>query len=81
MSKIQNGSYSADVELSLRIDQTVFPLHKISPTRAVLRHPVDLAAGPAELVVSVDGNDEISNVRLPLGASVESAFVQIEREP
>lgn len=55
---------SADVELSLRIDQTVFPLHKISPTRAVLRHPVDLAAGPAELVVSVDGNDEVSKVRL-----------------
>ncbi len=80
MSRTQNGSYSADVELSLRIGRTVFPLHKVSPTRAVMRNPVDLEVGPAELVVSVDGNDHVSKVRLPLGASVDSAFVQIERE-
>lgn len=80
MSKTQNGSCSADVDLSLRIDQTVFPLHKISPNRAVMRHPVDLAACQAEIVISVDGNDEVSKVRLPLGASVDSVFIQIERE-
>ena len=45
-----------------------------------MRNPVDLEVGPAELVVSVDGNDHVSKVRLPLGASVDSAFVQIERE-
>ncbi len=80
MSKTQNGSYSADVELSLRIDRSVFPLHKVSPTRAVMRSPADLAAGPAEPVVSVDGNDQVSKVRLPLGASVDSVFVQIEQD-
>lgn len=80
MSKTQNGSYSADVHLSLRVGRIVFPLHKVSPTRAVMRNPVDLAAGPAELVVSVDGKDQVSKVRLPLGANVDSVFVQIEQE-
>ena len=78
MSNEPNGAFSADVRLSLRIDNTDFPLHKVSPTRAVMRKPVDLPVGDAELIVSVDGKSQVSRVRLPVGASVLSATVEIE---
>ena len=79
MSGTHNGSYSASVELSLRVGTSVFPLHKVSPTRVVMRTPIDLPAGDAELVVSIDGKDQVSRVCLPLGDSIRSAFVEIER--
>jgi len=78
MSIASNGSFSADVQLSLRMDNTIFPLHKVSPTRVVVRKPVDLPIGYADVIVSVDGKSQISPVYLPNGASSHSSSVQLE---
>ena len=78
MATPSNGSFSADVQLSLRMNNTIFPLHKVSPTRVVVRKPVDLPVGYADVIVSVDGKSQISPVYLPNGASSLSPLVQLE---
>ena len=78
MATTSNGAFSADVQLSLRMDNTIIPLHKVSPTRVVVRKPVDLPIGYAEVIVSVDGKSQISRVYLPNGASSLSPVVQLE---
>jgi len=60
------------------MDNTIFPLHKVSPTRVVMRKPVDLPVGYADVIVSVDGKSQISPVYLPNGASCLSSLVQLE---
>lgn len=74
-----NGSYSAEVGLSLQMNDIVVPLHKVSPNRVMMRAPVDLPAGYAELTVSVDGLPRTSRIHLPNGASALSTAVEIER--
>jgi hypothetical protein len=73
-----NGSYSAEVGLSLQMNGVVVPLHKVGPSRVIMRTPVDLPAGHAELTVSVDGVPETSRIHLPNGASALSAAIEIE---
>ena len=78
MATTSNGSFSADVQLFLRMDNTIFRLHKVSPTRVVMRKPLDLPVGYADVIVSVDGSSQISAVYLPNGASSLSPLVQLE---
>ena len=78
MATPSNGSFSADVQLSLRMENTIYPLHKVSPTRVVVRKPVDLPIGYADVIVSVDGKSQVSPVYLPNGASALSPLVQLE---
>jgi hypothetical protein len=78
MAMTSNNAFSANVTLSLRMNNTVHSLRKLSPTRAVLRQPVDLPVGHADIIVTVDGTNHISAVYLPNGASSLSALVQLE---
>lgn len=60
--------FSAEVRLELRASGEVFDLAGIGPAEFVPRHPLDLPACNAEIVMFVDGTGFLWPVRLPQGA-------------
>jgi hypothetical protein len=61
---VPNTGYSSDVRLTLRVGDRLFDVGQVLPDRCMVRDPVDVDPGPAELTISVDGQDEVKNVML-----------------
>ncbi|MFQ5734166.1 MAG: hypothetical protein ACE5KM_19695 [Planctomycetaceae bacterium] len=79
MTKIAVGvSYSSEVKLWLRVNGEVHRVAKIGPRRLMLRTPCEIAPGPAEITVCIDGREHTQQVLLPYGAVPFERFVEIE---
>lgn len=60
--------FSADVRLELRAGGQIVDLASIGPDAVVARLPAELERGPAEIVMTVDGDPVTWQVMLPNGA-------------
>jgi hypothetical protein len=72
---VQN--YSADVRMELRLNGSVLTISHLGPDYLILARPVDHPPAPAEIIVSIDGNQRRRAVYLPAGLSTESRRVPI----
>ena len=57
-------AYSAAVQLRLRVNGCVFSASHVSRDEVVLREPTALPDGPAEILVTVDGQESRYPVRI-----------------
>lgn len=73
-----NKPYSATVSLILHVNENEYELAKTGPSRVFLRTPVELPPCDGTLSINIDGNITTEKVRLPNGASIDSAGVTIE---
>lgn len=64
-----SAGYSADVELLLEVDGVCHELSHTASDSVRLRKPARLLAGPAELIVRIDGVESRQPVVLPKGLS------------
>ncbi|TWT74054.1 hypothetical protein CA85_09390 [Allorhodopirellula solitaria] len=64
------ASYSSDVRLSLRVDEHVLEVAQVDANRCILRDPIELPAGPADLEISVDGKISTETVILMDGVKI-----------
>lgn len=76
---LNNKPYSANVTLSLHAMGRSLDLAKVGPDRITFRVPTELPPCDAVLSVCIDGNTTEQRLRLPDGASVDSASVRVER--
>jgi hypothetical protein len=75
----QASGYSSEVELSLELPAGRLPLAKIGPDRITLCKSYSAPAGPATIVMRVDGHETRWRVRLVEGLHEDSCFARIER--
>ncbi|MGD9853375.1 MAG: hypothetical protein AB7U20_00330 [Planctomycetaceae bacterium] len=47
--------HSAEIDLRLQLGDRVISLHAVGPERVTLREPTEAPAGPAEVIVCIDG--------------------------
>jgi hypothetical protein len=74
----QSGAgYSADVSLRMLVAGSTYELSHVAPDFVRLRTPVEIPPSDAEIIVSVDGRESTSRVRLPNGASRGESQVRI----
>lgn len=71
------SSHSAKIDLWLEIDGSIHELTHTGPDFVHLRTPVDLPPSDATLVVRINGNPIVKQVRLPNGATVASSRCEI----
>jgi hypothetical protein len=64
--------YSARVELTLTIGDTVHPLGAVGSDSICFRHPPHLPPCEGTLTVTIDGEPHATRVALPRGASPEN---------
>lgn len=56
--------YSASVAMTLVVAGREYPLSHVGPTHVRLREPAPIPTGEAELIVSIDGDEDRSIIRL-----------------
>jgi hypothetical protein len=56
--------YSSDVRLTLRVGDRMLDAGQVMPDRCMVRDPVDVEPGPAELTITVDGQDKVKAATL-----------------
>ncbi|MCA9110023.1 MAG: hypothetical protein KDA52_08765 [Planctomycetaceae bacterium] len=56
-------------------------LHAVGPESVKLREPMDAPPGPAEVIVSIDGEESYTPVMLPDGLSSDSKYARTIRQP
>lgn len=78
MSPAPYPSHSAHVERWLDVQGTRHDVVQTSATWVKLRSVVGLRPGRAQLSISIDGRVTVSDLALPLGASLDNAWVVIE---
>ncbi|MGQ0628958.1 MAG: hypothetical protein ACT4PL_12770 [Phycisphaerales bacterium] len=61
------GSYSAKVELWLRVGERRMELAQVGHSRMYFDAPVELPEGEAELIQRIDGNQRTRAIRLAAG--------------
>ena len=71
----QNG-YSADVRMTLRLNGHTIPIAQMGPDFLILDEPVDHPPCVADVVLSVDGNEQRWKVRLPEGIQRDRKRIQ-----
>ena len=76
-SKSENGTWSAEVELSLHVEGRTIPVAKVGPRLITLVEPTELPATKARLSIVIDGEKTIREVQLSPGAAKSSRFVPI----
>ena len=74
LSNERGGGYSAHVELTLIVAGDRIELAQVGHQRIYLRSPMTLPAGPAELIVQVDGNARRKNITIPPGQGTAQIF-------
>ncbi|MFO1020964.1 MAG: hypothetical protein U0903_09740 [Planctomycetales bacterium] len=73
------ANYSADVQLTLVMENQTYSLSKIGENEVVLRQPISLPQGDAEVVMKIDGREHRWGVRLVNGAFPFDAKVETKR--
>lgn len=64
LPKYEGSGYSASVELRLRVNGCVFPLAQVAGDRVIFDEPTALPEGDAEVLVTVDGKEQRTAVRI-----------------
>jgi hypothetical protein len=72
-------AYSAEVRLALEVNGATFELADAGPGDAVLRTPSALPAGPARVVVTIDGRRTVRRI-VVTGQSADGLLVKYESE-
>lgn len=67
-TSVSPSSYSARVRLTLVAGNQRLELASIGPEQITTRTPSELAPGPAQLEVTIEGRTEVYDVQLPNGA-------------
>jgi hypothetical protein len=73
------SNYSASVDLRLEVNGQQWPLAKTGHDHFVPATPFELPPCDGVIVVSVDGNEHRSKVRLVNGVRPDDLCVQVER--
>jgi hypothetical protein len=61
------GSYSADVQMELRVNGRIFDVGQLGPDFVILRDATEHPPADGEMMVSIDGDVKRWPVRLPDG--------------
>lgn len=61
--------------MTLRIGEVVMDVAQVTPDHVFLRNPIVLPPSDAELLISIDGHETRTFVRLPEGVSLNSPSV------
>lgn len=69
VSNRNNGSYSADVQMELRVNGRVFDVGQLGPDFVMLRDPADHPPAQGEMMLSIDGHVKRWPVQLPDGVT------------
>jgi hypothetical protein len=75
------GSYSADVQMELRVNGRVFDVGQLGPDFVMLRDPVEHPPADGEMMVSIDGHVKRWRVLLPEGVSPGKDRTRIVERP
>ena len=67
--------YSAEVRITLRVGERLFEVAQVHNTACYLRNPADVPPGLAELMISIDGRENLKTVMLRDGIRAESTEV------
>lgn len=76
---IRNASstgYSTNVQIRLIVGDRIFDVGQVCDQTCNVRNPVDVEPGPAQLSISVDGNEKVKTVMLPNGIAANSREVR-----
>jgi len=68
-----NRSHSASIRMTLQIADATLDVAQVTPNRLYLRTPVDLPPCEGTLSINIDGQLNTHTIRLPEGASADSA--------
>jgi hypothetical protein len=73
----QDGGYSSEVELHLLVDGRRLEVAQVGKDFLILREPAAVPSGHAELIITIDGNEQVHHVILsandPATAELEFA--------
>ena len=72
---VQN--HSADVRMELRLNGSVLTISHLGPDYLILAEPVEHPPGPAQIAMSVDGQERRWTVQLPAGLSATARRTRI----
>jgi hypothetical protein len=78
MSDSQIG-YSANVRLFLIVQGHRLNVSHLEPNHCRVRNPVEIAPGPAELVIEIDGQEQRRAILLDHGITPPSTEVEFRR--
>lgn len=71
---VTSNGYSADVRMTLLIDGQQLPVAQAGGDRIVLRQPASLPSPDAELVISIDGQEDRWRVALSPSEEPKRAY-------
>lgn len=70
----QDGGYSADVETYLLVDGRKVPVSHVGPDTVILRSDDFVPSGHAQIVIVIDGREEVYDVIL---SPIESESLEL----
>jgi hypothetical protein len=79
VSNQNNGSYSADVQMELRVNGRVFDVGQLGPDFVILRDATDHPPAQGEMMLSIDGHVKRWPVQLPDGVAAGDVKTRITR--
>ena len=79
ISNQNNGSYSADVQMELRVNGRVFDVGQLGPDFVILRDATDHPPAQGEMMVAIDGHVKRWLVQLPDGVAAGDVKTRITR--
>ena len=68
--------YSAKVDLKLIVGDQTYDLGQVGPELVIFRDPVSLPPCDAVLIMTIDGHEQRSNIRLLDGASPDNRITR-----
>ena len=72
--------YSAIASIELLVNGRAIRVAQVAPDYVIVDAPMVLPAGPATLVINIEGEITRREVELPHGASGDSCFIKIRRD-
>jgi hypothetical protein len=66
---LQNVRHSADVQMRLIVNGSIFLIGQLGPDFVILDEPMDHPPGTGEISVSIDGHESRWPVQLPAGVA------------
>lgn len=81
VANLQNGSYSADVQMHLTVNSRIFSIGQLGPDFLILDAPTDHPPAAGEITFSIDGRERRWTVHLPEGIAAGQVRTRIADGP
>jgi hypothetical protein len=76
-ANMKKRSFSADVEMELRVNGQIFKIGQLGPDFLILTNPIDHPPAGGQITVSIDGDVTTWPVRLPDGVATDKVRTRI----